>query len=96
MAKAILSQDAQSDLVSIYRQGLELFGEKQAGQYLDTLFHLFDLLGENPGMGSDFDIQGKHFQRFVHVSHVIIFETSNPGVKILRIFHGASDYFKSL
>lgn len=102
MAEYILTDDAQTDLAWLYREGLELFGEHQADLYLDELYHLFKLLAENPGMGFDFEVQGKKFQRHPHKAHVIIFEPIDnqsglvPGVKILRVFFGASDYLRSL
>ena len=96
MAEFMLTDDAKSDLVWLYREGLELFGEHQASVYLDEIYHLFELLAENPDLGFDFDIQGKKYQRYPHKGHVIIFEPAENNVKILRVFYGSSDYLGSL
>jgi len=98
MAEYVLSDDAVLDLQHIYRQGLERFGEVQADKYLGELFDLFDLLASQPHMGTMFEVQGAIFRRHPHKAHVLIFEplAGKRGVKILRIFYGASDYFRDL
>jgi len=96
MAKYSLTENARLDLAFVYRQGLDQFGEQQANLYLDEIFHLFDLLADNPEMGFDFEVQGKKFQRLSYQSHVLIFEKAANGVKILRVFYGGSDYLKEL
>ncbi len=98
MAEFVLSDDAALDLQHIYRQGQERFGETQADRYLGELFDLFDLLASQPNMGTVFDVQGAAFRRHPHKAHVLIFEplANHKGIKVLRIFYGASDYFRQL
>jgi len=98
MAEFVLSDDAALDLQHIYSQGRERFGEGQADKYLGELFDLFELLASQPNMGTIFDVQGAAFRRHPHKAHVLIFEplAGDQGVKILRIFYGASDYFREL
>ena len=98
MAEYFLSDDAAQDLQTIYRQGLERFGQVQADKYLNELFDLFDLLSRNPNMGTMFDVQGAAYRRHPHKAHVLIFEPLDEkrGVKILRIFYGSTDYFRQL
>ncbi len=98
MAEYILSDDAVLDLQHIFRLGQERFGKHQADKYLGELFELFDLLASQPDMGTMFDVQGAAFRRHPHKAHVLIFEplANGEGVKILRIFYGASDCFREL
>ena len=98
MTKYLLSDDAVEDLQMIYRDGYERFGEAHADQYLGELFNLFDLLARNPEMGTQFDVKDLSFRRHPHKAHIIIFEGfgDQVGVKILRVFYGAVDYFRQL
>ncbi len=98
MAEFLLSDDAALDMQYIYRQGLERFGQAQADKYLNELFDLFDLLATTPNMGTMFDVQGAAYRRHPHKAHVLVFEPleNATGVKILRVFYGASDYFRQL
>ena len=98
MTEFILADDAVRDLQHIYLQGQERFSKVQADKYLSELFDLFDLLASQPDMGTMFDVQGTSFRRHTHKAHVLVYEplADHAGVKILRIFYGASDYLRQL
>ncbi len=103
----LLSDDAAQDLQDIYTQGLDLFGQTQADSYLGELFNIFDLLVNNPYMGTVFDIETVPYHRYVYKAHMLIYQVIklneekqlggvNASVKILRVFYGKSDYFGQL
>ncbi len=96
MADFVISEDAGLDLQNIYRVGLDQFGQALADQYLDELYHLFDLFAHNPLMGSDIVSGGRILQRYPHKSHIILFEAVDGGTTIRRVFYGGSDYLDSL
>lgn len=108
MVDYLLTDDAAQDLQDIYRQGLERFGPTQADSYLNELFHIFDLLAENPYMGTIFDIETIPYHRYAYKVHILIYQvirdndkktpdgvkgSVNASVKVLRVFYGKSDYF---
>ena len=46
-----LSREARADLQQVYLQGLELFGSRQADDYIEGLFAKLDLLAHFPQLG---------------------------------------------
>lgn len=42
-----LSQEAEEDLIRLYRYGFYRFGETQADRYIDSLYSCFDRIAEN-------------------------------------------------
>ena len=91
-----LADEIELDLAWVYRVGLDNFGEDQAGKYLNEIYKVFDLLSDNPQMGVNFKIGDKDLQRHTHKSHVIIFQSNDNDVKILRMFYGKSEYLSQL
>ena len=47
-----LSGEARADLQQAYLQGLELFGSRQADDYIEGLFAKLDLLADFPRLGA--------------------------------------------
>ncbi|QIF82731.1 type II toxin-antitoxin system RelE/ParE family toxin [Brevundimonas sp. 'scallop'] len=47
-----LSRAARADLQQVYLQGLELFGGRQADDYIEGLFAKLDLLADFPRLGA--------------------------------------------
>lgn len=44
----LLSQEAEADLIRIYRYGFYRFGEAQANRYFEALYSCFDRIAKNP------------------------------------------------
>ena len=82
------SDQARDDLIFIYAQGVHRFGEAQADRYLDGLFYLFDLLTDNPRLGTAF---GLAIRRINYKSHVVYYEPSDDEIVIAEVRAGRMD-----
>lgn len=82
---------ARADLAAIWRYCLDTCGEAQADAYAGSLFALFDLLADYPGMARE----RPEFTPPVRIhptgAHLVIcrLEQGRPG--ILRILHARQD-----
>ncbi|HEX9625872.1 MAG TPA: type II toxin-antitoxin system RelE/ParE family toxin [Acidiferrobacterales bacterium] len=64
--------------------------------YYDSLKNCLELLGENPGIGTNADDLRPGYRRFVHESHVIFYRETAHGVLIVRILHKRMDVDRHL
>ena len=91
-----LSEDADSDIVRLYADGVHQFELAQADSYHDALFDMFDLLAANPQMARE----RANFSPPVRVhrfqSHVIIYQIEGDDILIIRVRHGREDWLNSL
>ncbi|MCO6177530.1 type II toxin-antitoxin system RelE/ParE family toxin [Ciceribacter sp. RN22] len=85
MSRYRLTERAEADLLSLFLDGLEWFGLRQARRYKTELEHCFQLLAENPQMGRLVESIGPAVRRHVHQSHVILHEIGDSGILILAI-----------
>ena len=76
-----LSAKAETDIQDIIRYTLENFGRQQVDLYVDGLFNTFDIMTDNPRMGSD--VRGVEARRYVYRSSSI---KSVVMSSVLRIF----------
>lgn len=87
-----LTAEADEDLVTVFIQGCDLFGPRQADRYLDALNGLFSRIATNPEMSRlrlEFD---PPLRVFNFKAHVILYDVIEDGVRILRIRHGHEDW----
>ncbi len=73
MKKYKLSQQADDDLLTIFLEGINEWGYKQAEKYANELHDCFNILANHPDMGTTRKDLNKIPQSFVKGSHVIIY-----------------------
>ncbi len=96
MKRYTLSRQADEDMVILYMQGAQQFGERQADLYQDALGSLFQTLADFPDMArlrSEY-CPPVRIQR--HKSHIVIYDTLADGVLIVRVRHGHEDWQSDL
>lgn len=85
------TRDADEDLIQAFLDGLLKFGLPQAERYRDALHYIFDLLADNPRLGTKIDYSDV-YRRFHHGRHVIVYSIdANDQITIERVFHDAQD-----
>lgn len=87
-----LAQRADDDILAVYLQGFELFGERQADRYHDDLIALFQRLADYPGMARARSELTPVVRAFAFKSHVVIYEEEPDGIVILSVRHGPEDW----
>ena len=78
-------------MTGIYFEGAEAFGLDQADTYQKEMEHVFELLTGNPGMGLERAGIVPPIRTFFYGVHVIVYETTSFGIRILRVRHGRED-----
>lgn len=90
-----LAPGATDDLFSVYVQGYDLFGQRQADAYQQGLVQLFERLADYPYLGRELSEFSPPVRVIPHGSHVVIYEVIDAGVIILRVRHGHEDWTSS-
>jgi len=85
-----LTKRAEADLFDIFLFGYEQFGSARAEAYAAELEYVFQLLADNPRMGSEAKVVARDVRRHEHGSHVVLYEASPDGVVILAVVHASS------
>lgn len=81
-----LSQEAEEDLIRLYRYGFYRFGEAQADRYFEVLYSCFDRIAKNPEQFPTADRIRKDYRFCVCGSDTIYFKFGFEGlVEIIRI-----------
>ena len=87
------SKKAEQDLISIYIDGAEQFGEAQAIAYHHDLEKVFDLLAENPAANRERDEFYPAVRVHPHKSHLVVYSGSlSEGIYIVRVLHKREDW----
>lgn len=87
-----LTREAERDVGSIAEMGIEMFGVEQARAYHDTLFHVFDLIADNPGMGRERTELTPPVRVHPFRSHIIVYNVEDADVLIIRVRHAHEDW----
>ena len=87
-----LTEQADDDILAVYLQGHDLFGEWQADRYHDELHALFDRLASFPALARLRPEIAPPVWAFPFKAHVVIYEDVPDGVVILRVRHGHEDW----
>lgn len=66
MAQYKINLAAQDDMQDIYNYGVKRHGEKQADDFYDSIFDLFELIANNPYAFSPVDHIKPGYRRYVH------------------------------
>ncbi len=80
-----LTERAEDDLLSVFLDGIELFGLNQARRYKDELDRCFQLMASHPQMGRPAPLIGEGVRRHEHKSHIILYEEKAGGILILAV-----------
>lgn len=93
MARLTVSEDADHDLDSLYRQGVMAFGFTQADQYINGLLDTLDLIAAFPGVARLRSELTPQIRAYPHRSHMIFYDVDDGGnVVIVRIRHAHEDW----
>ena len=87
-----LAQRADDDILAVYLQGYEMFGERQADRYHDELHALFQKLADHPGMARVRSEIDPPVRAFSFKAHVVIYEDAPDGIVVLSVRHGHEDW----
>lgn len=91
-----LSGKAESDLAKLYEYGIEIFGLKQAQEYLLGLHDVFQVLSDNSNLGGDASEFIMSLKRFSYKSHTIFYLATDIDILIVRVLNQTMDYDKNL
>lgn len=87
-----LSVRAEDDLAQLYADGLLLFGDAQAGAYLDDLFSTLDFLACYPRAARVRSEIAPPVRVHPYKAHLIIYETDGDEVRVLRVRHSRENW----
>ena len=93
MKRLNVSAGALRDLQSIYRQGVQLFGEAQALKYQRGLHDALAFLCEFP-LASRVrpELGGRGYRSHRFNAHVIVYRISESDLYVVRVRHGREDW----
>ncbi len=86
-----LSIAAANDTRDIYDYTLFRFGEQQSVVYLNGLDERLQFLAENPASGRSRDEVRNGLMSFTYKKHVVFYQVTSYGIKVVRILHGSMD-----
>ena len=89
----ILTNAAKADVIRIYAEGSEAFGDDKAEAYYADMARVFGLLGDIPEMGRLRSELTPPMRIHPHGMHVIIYFVDADGnVHIVRVRHSREDW----
>lgn len=93
MARLTVSEEADRDLDTLYRLGVEMFGVAQADRYVDGLLDALDLIANFPGAARLRTGLEPPIRAYPYKSHLILYDMDATGdVLVIRIRHGHEDW----
>ncbi|MEJ8476981.1 type II toxin-antitoxin system RelE/ParE family toxin [Roseibium algae] len=88
-----LTGKAEEDVITIYLEGLETFGEAQAERYHLELESVFETLGHNPYLARECLELIPPMRVHPHGSHLIVYQVdANKNVLVVRVRHAREDW----
>ena len=93
MARLTVSEEADRDLDTLYRLGVEMFGISQADRYTDGLLGALDLIADFPAAARLRTELKPPIRAYPYKSHVILYDIDLTGdVLVVRIRHAHEDW----
>lgn len=83
-----LSKRAKADIESIARYTLENFGLSQTEEYLEGLYHSFELLADNPKLGREWTMGRR---RYIYRMHHVYYRLADERVFVTHIRHSSQN-----
>jgi toxin ParE1/3/4 len=97
MAEYRLTNKAVEDLSKIWDYSYEVWSEKQADKYFNTVIIKCQEIADNPSLGKKYDGVAKQLLGMKTNRHIIFYRTINPNfVEITRILHERMDLKKRI
>lgn len=90
-SKHVLRPLAEQDIADIWSAGADRWGIDQADRYFDGMMDLFDLLSEQPEIARLRNEFIPPVRIHIYGVHIVIFETVETGIAIIRILHQRRD-----
>lgn len=91
-----LSIAAEEDIIGIAEQGVRLFGPKQARQYHDELFAIFDLIAASPRIARERFELSPPMRVHPCKAHLVVYRIEEDGdILIIRVRHGHEDWARN-
>ncbi len=90
--KIDFSWQAEADIVSIQREGIRLFGPKQAQKYAGEMAEAFRMIAEYPLASPVREELDRPIRVRAFGSHLILYELKEDVVLVLRVRHGHEDW----
>lgn len=90
-SKHFLRPLAEQDIADIWSDGADRWGIVQADRYFDGMVDLFELLSEQPDIARLRSEFKPPVRIHVYGSHVVIFETVETGIAVIRVVHQRQD-----
>ncbi|WP_284220870.1 type II toxin-antitoxin system RelE/ParE family toxin [Brevundimonas denitrificans] len=88
-----VSEEADRDLDTLYRLGVEMFGVAQADRYIDGLLGALDLIADFPAAARLRTELKPPIRAYPYKSHVILYDIEATGdVLVVRIRHGHEEW----
>jgi len=97
MAEYKLTNEAVDDLSKIWDYTFEVWSEKQADKYYDSLISNCQEIADNPSLGKNYEGISKKLLGIKTNRHIIFYRTLNINfVEITRILHERMDLKKRI
>lgn len=90
--KIAFSRQAEADIAAINREGIGLFGPRQAQKYAGEMAEAFRMIASYPHASPVREELAHPVRVRAFGSHVILYELREDLVLILRIRHGYEDW----
>ena len=87
---------AEQDIADIWIFGAERWSADQADNNFDAMVNLFDLLSEQPEIARLRDEFSPPVRIHPYGSHVIVYETVDTGIAIIRVLHNRQNILAML
>jgi len=88
-----LRKKAESDILSIMNY-IGRDNPAAALKWQEEMFRIFDLLGDQPGIGTQRDEVQSGLKTFARGNYLVVFRAIGMNAHILRVIHGARDWPK--
>lgn len=97
MAQFKLTKKAVEDLSKIWDYTFEVWSERQADKYYESLVSNCQEIADNPDLGKDYDGIAKKLLGMKTNRHIIFYRTvNNDFVEITRVLHERMDLKKRI
>ena len=90
-SRHILSSRAETDLQDIHAYGFAHFGRERAAAYILGLGSAFELIAAYRHLGRIDTAFTPVIHRFEHAEHIILYDTYESHIVIVRVLHKAAD-----
>jgi toxin ParE1/3/4 len=91
MSRYVFSNEAENDLVEIYRYGVITYGEKKADMYIEARKEKCQFLADMPNLCPDRDEFNPPVKIYHHKKHLIIYIVETDFILIIRVLHERMD-----